>query len=178
MSVPLLILPEMSKRAKIEDALASTGEYRSIVTMSRLGAGLRYLEVTADDSIVVLPTAFGFPAIESFMQEATDLKRQRHLCYMFVVEPKERATDVIVDSLILGAHGLLCEPFSSDYIAKAISMAMILGREGSYKNLEITKHIVADALSRMFSLNKFNQDGLLCKLMRYIERKPHQCDSC
>lgn len=200
MLVPLLIVPNIFQRTKIEEALADTGKYSSIIAMSRLGAGLRYLEVTTDDNVIIVPTTFGLQALGSFIEEASDLKRDRTLCYMFVVEPNDRTTDLVVDSLILGAHGILCEPFSSDYVSKAISMAITVGCERSYARLKVATHLavssavkdarmnipfrelagmsitsytrpVVDALARVSPSKRLGKDSPFNKLRSLLRRK-------
>jgi hypothetical protein len=132
----LIISPDAETRSHLYKVARELPEFGEIVTSNSI-------KETLVDSVKASPYRYifissGFDRLEigTFIERFRRTRAGRSSNYIIILKPEEQDMASVANSMMLGAHGFLCEPFSVMALSRICQLSRDVNTKGSFARLK------------------------------------------
>ena len=156
----LIVDPEIDTRMRLKSATTSVSQFKRVFLLSSLREAMDRLN--GKEPFHVLFVSFKFPQkdITEFIQTAKKSKSGEDTAYVLTVGTNSQDSSTVAASVLMGADGLLFEPYSVDNLTEITSLAVRVKKERSTHREEAAlKFLINDMINTLDLLTYLKSAG-------------------
>ena len=167
--------PDEAARARLKIATSSLDCFEALHGCGTFHDGLRLIQRYARVDLIFLSEKITPNKINEFIEIA---RRQPNCAAAVFIVIKQSASSGLspADAVLIGADGMLCEPFSVDNLMEVVKLATKLGQERELVRNKISiTLLVTDAINQLdaaaYLMARGSNPGALLKSLRDLKKK-------
>lgn len=119
-----IINPDIDTRMRLKQATTSVIEFGKVFQLNTLDDALERLDNPEDHcDVVFISHCFSKDEVSVFIQQAKDTKWGQDCAYIMVLKNEQQESDQVAANVLVGADGLLFEPYSVEYLVEITKLA-------------------------------------------------------
>lgn len=119
----LVVDPELESRMRLKAATASAHRFGKVVLANSYGEGLARITESEGFDVIFLTHSLGESEIQNFIAESKKSEQGSTSAYVLVLKTAKQDTSTVASSMVSGADGFLCEPYSVDVLLEMAELA-------------------------------------------------------
>lgn len=128
----LIIDPDLDTRMRLKAATTSVVEFGKVHLITSISETSRKLEAGGEAvDVMFLSYRFERADIAAFIKSAKETKTAQDAAYVLVLQTKEQDSQTVAENVMIGADGLLFEPYSVDQLVEITALAARVKKERS-----------------------------------------------
>lgn len=163
MSAKLEILnvdADVDARARLKQMILAHEPNVKIVVATRLAEAVTRVESGGEFDLMIVSSAFGMDTLRPFIEKIKCFSGARDMVIVAILRGRHADTTTVVQNLLSGIHGCLCEPFSVDNLSELIVQAKTSrGIREQRKRLLAVEFILNDAVKYLDEIAKRQAQG-------------------
>jgi hypothetical protein len=132
----LIISPDAETRSHLYQVASEVPEFGEIATSNSIKETLTNLAKALPFRYVFISSGFDRLEIGTFIEQSRRTRAGRSSTYIIILKPEEQDMTSVANSMVLGAHGFLCEPFSVDAVSRISRLSRDVNTKGSFARLK------------------------------------------
>ncbi|MEZ4754798.1 MAG: hypothetical protein R3A13_10915 [Bdellovibrionota bacterium] len=119
-----IINPDIDTRMRLKQATTSVIEFGKVYQLNTLNDALTKLD-SPDDScdVIFISHIFSKDDVKAFISKAKETKWGQDCAFIMVLKNEQQESDQVTANVLVGADGLLFEPYSVDYLVEITKLA-------------------------------------------------------
>ncbi|MCB0352803.1 MAG: hypothetical protein KDD64_04735 [Bdellovibrionales bacterium] len=119
----LIIDPDLDRRMRLKSATTSVVQFRKVHLLNSLEDATSRLNGGSVVDVIFITSALPQPEIATFIRGAKELKTGQDAAYILVLQAKDQESSTVASTVMIGADGLLFEPYSVDQLVEITELA-------------------------------------------------------
>jgi DNA-binding NarL/FixJ family response regulator len=125
----IIIDPDMTTRSRLKQVCASVVHFGRVVPVNSCFETMEQLKGDGRYDVVFISHHIPQEQIPTFIKEAKNTPGGQDAAYILVLRAKEQASGDVAQAMMIGADGVLFEPYSVDILVEITQLAARVRRE-------------------------------------------------
>ncbi|MDC0357418.1 hypothetical protein OAO01_01255 [Oligoflexia bacterium] len=146
----LIIDPDLDTRMRLKAATTSVVQFGKVQLVTSITEATRRLEAGEACDVMFLSYRFERADIGTFIKNAKETKAAQDAAYVLVLQTSEQDSQTVAENVMIGADGLLFEPYSVDYLVEITELAARVKKErGAAREAAALKFLLTDVMHQI-----------------------------
>jgi CheY-like chemotaxis protein len=156
----LIVDPDIDTRMRLKTATTSVSQFKRVFLLGSLKEGLDRLGSSEPFNVMFLSYKFPQKDITDFIQSGKKTKSGEDAAYVLIVGTNSQDSSTVASSVLMGADGLLFEPYSVDNLTEITNLAVRVKKERSTHREEAAlKFLINDMINTLDLLTYLKAAG-------------------
>ena len=171
----LVVVADSESRSRLVQALAQLCDNCAVRSASSLERAFEYLAEADEFSLIILDREFPPLSVASFLEKSRNLQTAAAAAYILLYNSESFTRQDIAERMIVGVHGFLREPYTSEEVLQAVALAPKVKRQGTLIRMKAAAGVsLQEVLDGARAAQPTGQSGgLWSELENVFERFKH-----
>lgn len=146
----IIIEPEMDARMRLKQVCASVVNFGKVLPLGSFAECLSKLSGDTPADVVFVSARLGQNNISAFIRDAKATTNGQDSAYILVIPSKDSNGAIVAQSVMMGADGLIFEPYSVDQLVEITNLSARVRKERSTAREEAAlKFLITDIIHQI-----------------------------
>ena len=157
----IIINPDMATRMRLKQVCASVVNFGKIVPVGTVYEAMQRLkdENEAPTQIIFIGHQVGHEQTVAFIKEAKQAKNGQDAAFILVLPTKDQASSDVAQAMMIGADGVLFEPYSVDILVEITVISARVRRERWIGREEAAYKLLVNDLMQQIDMLAFSKSA-------------------
>jgi hypothetical protein len=170
----LIVSDNGDTRQRLKSLLDRLDTFYDTVACQSLSHAEKALDGPAQYRIVFVGNSFDSFQTALFLEHVRESASAQGAAYVLLVQPHESVRDTLSNSMLLGFHGVLCEPFSLSAVEEATMLCPCVRRTETKLRLRTATGLLLSSLSRDPKIHLSKKERGYANLLKEAEESCRQ----
>lgn len=153
----LIIDPELDARMRLKQVCSSLVNFGKVYPVGSFTECLGKLKSEQHTDVVFVSARLGQANISDFIKDAKATQQGQDSAYILVIPSKDSASAMVAQSVMMGADGLLFEPYSVDQLVEITNLSARVRRERSAAREEVALRFLINDIIQQIDLIAYSR---------------------
>jgi DNA-binding NarL/FixJ family response regulator len=146
----LIIDPDIESRMRLKQVCASLVNFGKVYPLQSATEGIAKLGVERHCDVIFVSSKLGQDNVSTFIKDAKATQAGQDTAYILIVANKDSGSALIAQSVMMGADGVLTEPYSVDILVEITQLSARVRKERSTaREMAALKILLADMVQQI-----------------------------
>ena len=158
----LIIDPDMATRVRLKQATTAVPQFGKVLQANSIDEADQKLKVgEAAFNVVFISNRFPNAATTDFITAAKKTAGGQDAAYILVLEAKSQDSSTVASTVLVGADGLLFEPYSIDQLVEITNLAAAVKAErGIERERAAFRFLLGDVMNQLDLIAQLKSNGM------------------
>jgi DNA-binding NarL/FixJ family response regulator len=157
----MIIDAEISSRMRLKQATSALHNFRKVQQLGSLREGLERLKSSETCDVVFISGMLDQAELKAFIEAGKQTPHGQDSAYVLVMKAKDQGSATVATNVLVGADGLLFEPYSVDNLMDITRLsAKVKGERRQSRALAAIRFLLTDVMSQLDQIAHNKASGL------------------